>query len=777
MTRLAPLIAILLGLGVILGSAALVETAAEEAPADAWGAVVLPFLERNCVSCHSGPLPQGKLALQDLHTAEDARRRGTPWGRIRDRVARGEMPPRGSLRPSPRAKAAFLAWAQAQVESMDPAGGQAAPGRVTLRRLNRREYENTVRDLVGVDVRADALFPADDVGYGFDNVGDVLSLPPVLLEKYLLAAEQIAAQAIVDRDPGPPPVTQYTDRELKAQGGARWPGRAPWALTSNGEVHARHEVVRDGTYRIRARAFGQQAGPDPARMELRVDGRAAAVFDVRAERGAPETYEAVTSLTGGAHRLGAAFVNDYYMPKTKDAKQRDRNLYVFEVEVEGPIDPQPPTDFQVHFLPGPEVAEPLRAFVESVAPRAWRRPITEQEIDRLVAVTDAEAPLEARARTALTALLVSPHFVFRVQAEPAEGAETTALTDHQLATRLAYFLWSSLPDPELRALANDGRLRDPAVLETQAMRMLRDARATALAEGFAAQWLKLGELTALRPDPERYPGVDAALLADMRQETLLFFEAVMREDRDVHELLSADFTFVNERLGALYGIPGVRGPHLRRVALTGARRGGLLRQASVLTATSNPDRTSPVKRGKWILETILDRPPPPPPANAGALDESAGTLSTASVREQLALHRADPLCAACHDAMDPLGFALEQYDGVGRWRTRDGDLPVDASGVLPDGRELAGAADLVAILESDTAFPRSLAKHLLIYALGRGVDAADEPAVVRLAAALAEDPTLPRLVREIVRLDAFRFRAGPSPVTENPTAVEEEKRE
>jgi hypothetical protein len=767
-------VAVLLAAGAACLPAALVESSAEEEADDAWRTVVRPFLERHCVSCHSGPLPQGQLSLAGLASAEDAGRRGVPWRRLRDRVARGEMPPQGSLRPSPGARTAFLDRVAAYVAPVDPGDAGASPGRVTLRRLNRREYENTVRDLLGVDVRADALFPADDVGYGFDNVGDVLSLPPVLLEKYLIAAERIAAEAIVDRDPGPPPALRFADRALEAQGGARWPGRAPWALTSNGEVYARPEVTRDGTYRIRAHAFAQQAGPDPARLELRVDGRVLAGFDVRAEQDAPEAYEAVTTLPAGTHRVGAAFVNDYFMPQAEDPRQRDRNLYVLDVEVEGPIDPLPPTAFQERHLPRPaapgEEASRLRSFVEAVAPRAWRRPVGAEEIERLIAVAnvDPEASVEARARTALTALLVSPHFVFRVEAEPGADEETVALTDHQLAARLAYFLWSSLPDARLTALADAGRLRDPDALEAQAARMLRDPRATALAEGFAAQWLKLGELTALRPDPERYPGVDAALLGDMRQETLLFFEAVLREERDVRELLSADFTFANERLATHYGIPGVRGPHLRRVALPTGRRGGVLLQASVLTATSNPDRTSPVKRGKWILETLLDRPPPPPPANAGALDESAGPLTAASVREQLARHRADPLCAACHDALDPLGFALEHYDGVGRWRAADGETPVDASGVLPDGRALAGAGDLVSILAADEAFPRSLAKHLLVYALGRGVDEADEPAVAGLAAALAAEPTLTRLVREIVRLDAFRLRARPSPPPENP---------
>jgi len=749
---------------------------ADEGAETAFAQVVRPFLDRYCTSCHAPPRPQGGLDLSGLDTLERARERRVPFDLLRGRVARGEMPPRGAApRPTETARRAFLV-AVDRIRSGVSEPTPASPGRVTVRRLNRREYAHTVRDLLGVAVDAERLFPADDVGYGFDNVGDVLSLPPVLLEKYLLAAEGIAAAAVVDLDPGAPPVRRYEGRDLAAQGGARWPGQGAWALTSNGEVGASHPFERDGRYRLRARVFAQQAGKDLARMELRVDGRAVAAVDVEAERGAPADHAVEVEVGAGTHRIGAAFVNDYYMPQAEDPAQRDRNLHVVFVEVEGPLDALPPTAFQRRFLPDPTADGALRTFVEAVAPRAWRRPVGPEEVDRVLAAVDAAHAGDAatrpgaRARTALVALLVSPFFVYL--AEPAEEG-AVALTGHQLAARLSYFLWSSLPDDELREAADAGHLGEPGALEAQADRMLRDARASALAEGFATQWLAIGDLANARPDPERFPGVDAALLDDMRRETVLSFETVLREGRDVRELLDADYVFVNERLADLYGLPGVKGPHLRRVRVTDGRRGGVLRQASVLTATSNPDRTSPVKRGKWILETLLDRAPPPPPANAGTLDESGGTLTAASLREQLARHRADPACAACHDAMDPLGFALEHYDAVGRWRERDGGVEIDASGVLPDGRRLADVDDLVATLRADDGFLRSLAKHLLTYALGRGVDERDEAALATLTRALEEEPTLERLVRAIVGLGAFRLRAAPSGASENAASPEE----
>ncbi len=357
------------------------------------------------------------------------------------------------------------------------------------------------------------------------------------------------------------------------------------------------------------------------------------------------------------------------------------------------------------------------------------------------------ATFEQRLRIAVTAILVSPHFLFRI--EPAGDRD---LDDFELASRLSYFLWSSMPDDELFALARKGEVRPN--LREQARRMLRDPRASSLAENFATQWLQISRIDSVTPDPGRFPGVTRALLEDMRTETILLFDAVLREDRSVWELLDGEFTFVNERLAKHYGLPGVRGERMRRVR----RRGGVLAHASVLTATSNPTRTSPVKRGKWILESLLDEPPPPPPPGLDGLKDDGKHVEGLTLRQRFEQHRKDPMCAACHATMDALGFGLENYDAVGRWRERDGSLPVDATGKLPDGRSFDGPAGLRAILKQDPAFPRSLSKHMLTYALGRGVADADERALGRLVKALQRTPTLRRLVEEIVTLEAFTRR-------------------
>ncbi len=723
---------------------------------------VAPFLARWCFECHSGETVENDLDLSKLGAGGDP----DVLREIRTKLRRREMPPKEAPQPPAADVARIVAW----IDSLPDDAGASDPGRVTIRRLSRTEYRNTVRDLCGVDFDAEARLPPDDVGLGFDNIGDVLTLPPVLFEKYLAAAEFVASRAIVAEDPARPPVRRFDRDSLQSSRGARR-DKTGVAMFSPGEAFGEMTFPRDGEYLLRVRAFAQQAGPEPARIALRVPGASDQVVDVTAVAKSPEIYEVRARVAAGRRRVAAAFINDYYKPDDPDPTQRDRNLFVQWIEVAGPVDVRPVGEFQRELL-GDDSKRPRdRAFAievaRRIANRAYRRPATADEASRLAdLVAEAQksgASFERGVEAALTAALVSPSFLFRVETDPSPGDPNAAhdLTEFELATRLSYFLWSSMPDRELSSLAAKGALHDPDVLAAQTRRMLRDARASALVTNFAVQWLELRRLDDVAPDPARFPEFDDALRASMRQETEMFVEAVVREGRPLRDFLDADFTFVDARLAKHYGLAGVKGDRFERVPLPRGRRGGLVTQASILTLTSNPTRTSPVKRGKFILEEILAEPPPPPPPGVGALDESAAATKAASLKERLARHRSDPNCASCHTRMDALGFALENFDPVGAWRERDESGPVDAVGTLPDGRAIDGPAQLRAVLTADDAFARCLAEKLLVYALGRAPTRDDRRALDRLVKSLPGlDATFEDVVLGIVRMDGFRRRRG-----------------
>jgi hypothetical protein len=515
-----------------------------------------------------------------------------------------------------------------------------------------------------------------------------------------------------------------------------------------------------GEYLLRARAYAQQAGDEPAKLEFRLAGREVARHDVLATKREPAEHQTRLKLEPGPLRVEAWFVNDYYKPEHPDKSQRDRNLYVEWFEFAGPIGAVLPTEFQRRAL---REGVDAHGAVAELARRAWRRPVSDEEVARLLALTPGDAARELRVRTALEALLCSPQFLFRFERDPAPG-EVRDLDGFELATRLAYFLWSSTPDDALLAAAERGELASAEGRARQVRRMLRDARASELTRRFATQWLQLGQLEQLTPDPGRFPDFDAALRAAMLAETQLLFEAVLREERPLRELIDPAFTFLNARLARHYGLEGVRGEQLERVRLDDEQRtvrGGILQQASVLTVTSNPTRTSPVKRGKWVLEVLLGAPPLAPQPGVDTLDESPQASGAASLRERLARHREDAACAVCHDRMDPLGFALEHYDPVGRWREHDGAFAIDASGEFDDGERFDGAAPLEARVARSPAFVRGAFEKLTIYALGRGLRGADEPALEQALEELSAEPTLVELIHAVVELDAFRRRAAP----------------
>ncbi len=724
---------------------------------DAFSARVAPFVAEHCAHCHGGAHPKGDLVLERFHDEAGALADRGVWLAVREKLSAGEMPPEERPRPAQADVEAVLAW-------IDGAFGRAEPapksGLVGLRRLTRSEYENTVRDLLGVEYRATEEFPADDVGHGFDRIADVLSTSDIQVEKALRAAERIAAQAIVIEDPAHPEVRRKAAANLV---GTPWSRMRDGALLmfSNSDGEAVFSLPRDGDYVLRVRAFGEPAGPDPPRMAFKVEEREVARFDVLATALSPQVCEARVRIRAGERRIAASFINDYYKPDDPDPSNRDRNLGLEWLEVAGPVDPPVLSAFQRREL-DPKLHKSPREIVERLAARAWRRPPSGEDVGRLLALSPEGAIVEVRVRAALMALLVSPRFLFLVDFDPEKGTSAEGrIDDWGLASRLSYFLWSSLPDQRLLDLAGSGRLREKETLLREVQRMIDDARATAFAEGFAGQWLQLSRLDRSAPDPARFPDFDEPLRAAMRAETEMLFESVLREGRPAVELLTADYALVNERLARHYGIAGVRGEKMRRVHLDDGPRGGLLAQASILTVTSNPTRTSPAKRGRWILENLLGDPPPPPPPGVGVLDDSREAVLAASLRERLARHRVDPACGGCHARIDALGFALENFDAVGGWRETDSGFPIDAAGTLPDGRSFSGAVELKRELAKGGAFVRCLSEKLATYALSRGLSPADEKDLDKLLSSFGDrPPALRDLVAGIVAMDAFRRHAG-----------------
>ncbi len=736
----------------------------------AFTSIVLPAIARTCVGCHGGAEHDGGLDLtrvvKDGPAAIDLR----AWKAVRSRVALHEMPPASAKTPPPTAqvRAAITSFVDRRLKdaaASRPEGG-LDPGRTTLRRLSRYEYANTVRDVLGASVRPEESLPPDDLGHGFDNVADALTMTPLLFEKYAAAAERIAADVVVDEDPAHPRTVRFEAEAMECeldrsvQGGFR-------VLYSNAAVVARFDAPRDGVYVFRARVCGDQAGPELPRVSFQSDGRGFAALEVKETRRDPKVYEVRSRLLRGRHAVGVAFPNDFFDGKHPDKTKRDRNLAVDWVEIAGPVDERelPRGHREIFAGDDPARAPKDRAvrILEPLLLRLYRRPASIDERDRLATLV-AKAVSEGRrfeggVRLALAAALTSPHFLFRRETDPPGGPRTRPLDAFEAATRLSYFLWASAPDAPLLEDAARRRVFTPEDLRRHAERMLDDPRASALAESFAPQWLELRNLTEASPDPTRFPTFDEGLRTAMRREAELLFEAVLRERRPAFALVDADFTFVNEPLARHYGLPGIFGPEFRRVRTPDARRGGVSSMAGVLTVTSNPTRTSPVKRGKWLLDNLLDAPPTPPPPGVGAIEEGKEPLRAASLREKLEQHRADASCASCHTRMDALGFALENYDAVGGWRDQDGGVPVDAGGALPDGRTIRGPLELKAILKSDRAFLRALSKKLLIYAVGRGLSEDDATAIEEMTEAMPKDGALLRdLILGVVGLDAFRLR-------------------
>lgn len=725
---------------------------------------VKPVLQKTCSPCHNERNPSGSVNISPFTEPSSVAAYRDEWERILNKIRSGEMPPKGFPRPEQARIDALLAYVQREFESAD-ARITPDPGRVTARRLNRAEYTNTIRDLLGVEFRADQDFPTDDSGHGFDNIGDVLTISPLLMEKYLSAAEKIAARAL-GLDPLPKKPIEFElhlkDKKIR---------RVAPSL-----IEASHRVEWDGEYDIEIGLPGERINGAPVQLGFWMDGKLLHTRMAETKPSGLVYFNPYSSerfrlfLPAGEHKFRAGFIDDDFIRTlAPDDLYRDKkNKFLNMIKLVGPFPAkEEPASRKAILICDPQTGPGcVEKILSRLARRAWRRPVTAPEVRKLasfVRLAQADGqPVEQGLQVALTALLVSPHFLFRIERDlyPKDPARTHPVTDLELASRLSYFLWSSLPDEELLQLAEQKRLRAPGVLEAQLKRMLADPKSAALAANFAGQWLETRNLSSVKPDPKKFPEWTPELRDAMQEETRLFFEAVLRDNLPIRTFLNADFTFLNNTLAKHYGIPGVEGPDFRRVTLSPrTRRGGVLTQASVLTVSSYPTRTSPVIRGKFILQNIFGAPPPPPPPDVPLLDEDQ-VGSRGPLRNQLEQHRSNAMCASCHNRMDTLGFALENYDATGKWRDQDSGFLIDASGVLPNGRHFANPADLKHVLASDMGeFSRNLTEKMLTYALGRGLERFDRKTVAAIRTRLeADDFRFQSLIWEVVRSLPFQNR-------------------
>jgi cytochrome c5 len=773
-----------------------VSPAAAQAPSSA--ATHRAVLDRYCTSCHNGRLRTANLNLDkaavDLDRVSD---HAAVLEKVLQKLETGAMPPPGVPRPAPDVYRSVAGWLGAELDRA--AALSPNPGRPTAHRLNRAEYTNAIRDLLALEIDARSLLPTDDLSFGFDNNADILGLSPGLLERYMSAARKIASTAIGDPALRPAdetyklsPLLVQDDRMSEdlpfgSRGGMAFQHYFPL----DAEYVIRIRLTRDNIYTIRGLS-------EPEQIDLRIDGATVHQFQV----GGPASLKSRTDadagldirlpIKAGLRRVGVTFrkrslavggvapehlpVGNFILSGTARASGFRELMGVATVQVGGPYHGGAPADTPsrraIFVCRPPAGAGPAdeercaKSILTGIARRAFRRPVASDDAAALMDFYRegrAQGSFETGVQHALARVLVDPEFLFRVERDPPKARAGAAyrLSDLELASRLSFFLWSSIPDDELLGAAEKGRLKNPEVLSAQVRRMLADPRSSALVGNFAAQWLLLRNMRAVAPDVNLFPEFDENLRLSMLRETELFVESQIREDRGIGELLTADYTFLNERLAGHYGVPGVYGSQFRRVKLSDSRRRGLLGQGSILTVTSHATRTSPVLRGKWVLDNLLGAPPPPPPADVPALPEKGDGAEARSVRARLEQHRSNPTCASCHSRMDPLGFALENFDGIGKWRASGDDgAPIDAAAALPDGTKFDGPSELRGLLESrEKEFVATVTTKLLTYALGRGMEYYDQPAVRAIVRrAEASDYRWSSVVLGIVESVPFQMR-------------------
>ena len=794
--------------------------------------VVAPVLSKSCIGCHNDRARIGNLSLQVYTDGATALAHPEVWQKVLNKLAAGEMPPRNAAPLAAAELSAVIAWIKnvPGVTDTTAASSAGSAGRVTARRLNRVEYNNTIRDLLGVAARPADQFPVDDSGYGFDNNGDVLSVSPLLMEKYMQAAKDLSRLAVYGEPVPEKPtrIVRLLNRRSPDAHDVLSSGNAgiylPYSL--RGAMYGSFTFPVDAEYEFRLRIANfrgdndadlpdeEKARRDEERRKLaeqrrlerlKAGGAAAAqaprvpreptpeelkAREEAARRAAPprklilavDGAPVISTVIEGnssfgysqgeftarvAVKAGSRFIRASYPelanldnPLQNINPDMRRGLFVDYLDIVGPFNPSKarPASYQRVFICAETTPGCARTILTSLLERAYRRPVTEAEIAaKLALVTLAQREgdtFEEGIRLALQAILASPSFLFRVESDP-----KAQVSDIELASRLSYFLWASMPDPELMKLAKSGELGRPPVLEAQVRRMLADTKSYNLVDNWAAQWLQLRNLGRTKPDPTRFPKVDDELLDAMRTETSMFIAAIIKEDRSILDIIDAPFTFLNGPLARHYGITGVDGEEFRRVTLDGEQRSGVLTQAAILTVASYPTRTSIPIRGKWVMENVLGTPPPPPPDNVPALNESnVGT--EVSLRQRLEQHRRDPSCSPCHNVMDPIGFGLENYDAVGAWRTMDGKFPIESSGTLPDGRTFSGSRELKAILKGQSdQFVRNVTEKLLTYSLGRGLERFDRPTVDAISRQVAANNyRFSSLVLEVVKSAPFRMK-------------------
>lgn len=765
-----------------------------QAPAPQEGAAQGALVKQYCVGCHNNRLKTAGLSLEGLDISRVSTDADT-WEKVLRKVSANQMPPGGLPHPSEDARKTFTGYLETELDRA--AASHPNPGRPTIHRLNRAEYSNAIRDLLALDIDPGASLPPDDSGYGFDNIADVLSLSPVLIERYMSVSRNVARLAVGDINVKPQIDIFAPVKEVRAasKGGPKIPRNERISdnlpFDSAGGLSIQYTFPVDAEYEFKiklpapAPGFGETAAPVGQSLDLRIPVKAGVhqvgVTFMRSSA-VPEILPVLTAARGGgrgatpapqtAHldlRLDGARLKLYDVAEVGNAPSFN------ELSIGGPYNVIGAGDSpsrQRIFVCKPASAKDddpcARRIMSTLGRRAYRRPFTEADLKPLMGfyanARQNGGSFDNGIEMALRAMLVSPDFLFRVERDPAGAAPGSVhkVNSYEMASRLSFFLWSSIPDDELLKLAGEGKLQNEKVIEQQVARMLDDPKSKAFVSNFAGQYLYLRNLSMMKPDPDEYPEYDNSLRHAFETETQMFFNSIVRENRPVTELLDAKYTFVNQRLAEFYGIPNVYGPQFRRVDLTDPNRGGILGQGSLLTVTSYPNRTSVVQRGKWVLENLLGTPPPPPPPNVPSLDPH-GKDGKMSMRQAMEMHRANPVCASCHSRMDPIGFALENFDGVGQWRDKDpgSGTPIDSSGKLPDGTTFNGAAGLKHLLltQHRDEFISTFTEKLMTYALGRGLESYDRPAVRAIMRdAAKQNDTIPALIESIVKSPQFQMR-------------------
>jgi hypothetical protein len=747
-----------------------------------------------CVTCHNQRFKTAGLALDTLDTSDVAANAET-WEKVLRKLQLGVMPPQGVRRPDQAACTSLIGWLE---DSLDRAAvARPNPGHPVLHRLNRAEYANAIRDLLGLDVDATPLLPPDDSAFGFDNVSDVLNTSPALLQAYLAAARKISAVAV-----GDPRIRAGSDTYSVGQDLSQDEHLEGLPLGTVGGLVARHTFPVDGEYDLQVKLYRTNLNAIrglqlPHQLELTLDGTRILLAGIGGDQDLVTVQANPTAASDGIEtqrlrvrmfvRAGRREIGSAFLAETSPRLEtnrlqrfvRDFNPYdaegaphVQSITIKGPFNPtkswSPASDRIFVCRPKTQADEPVCAqrILANVARRAYRRPLSAEELGRVMSFYQkgrTDGSFEAGLEFALRFVLASPAFVFRAEGAPANVKPGTPyrISDFELASRLSFFLWSSIPDEKLLTVAAEKRLRQPEVLAQQVKRMLADSRSDAFVRNFAGQWLQLRNLKRIVPNSDLFPDFDDNLRQAFEREAELFFESVVREDRNALDLMTADYTFVNERLARHYGIPGVFGSNFRRVQLSDPERWGLLGKGAILLVTSHASTTSPVLRGKWVLENVLGAPPPPPLPDVPALKENEPGVAPRTMREQMEQHRANPVCAGCHRTMDPIGFVLENFDAVGAWRATDrGGVPLNTVDVLADGSKVTDVATLrQALLKSPSVFLQTLTEKLMVYGLGRGLTYEDEPAARRIVrSAENQGDRFSALIMGIVNSEPFQMR-------------------